>query len=275
MAKFFEKINILAFFFMFFPAVSVHQYILPVILSFVKLHNNIMVVLKILWLSLFSLAVLFCIAKLMGNKQISQLSVFDYIIGITIGNIAAEMATSITDSWVEPFTAILVYGFVAFFISIISMKSLKARKFMLGRPLIIYQDGKLYEKNLLKAKLDITGFQMMCRNSGYFNLADIGTAILEHNGQFSFIPVAARRPATPEDLSLFPKQDGITVNIILDGKILEPNLLYLGKNSIWLNDQLNAQGFDGAENISLATCDSSGDISIYKKIPKNKTKTPL
>ena len=234
-----------------------------------------MVVLKILWLSLFSLAVLFCIAKLMGNKQISQLSVFDYIIGITIGNIAAEMATSITDSWVEPFTAILVYGFVAFFISIISMKSLKARKFMLGRPLIIYQDGKLYEKNLLKAKLDITGFQMMCRNSGYFNLADIGTAILEHNGQFSFIPVAARRPATPEDLSLFPKQDGITVNIILDGKILEPNLLYLGKNSIWLNDQLNAQGFDGAENISLATCDSSGDISIYKKIPKNKTKTPL
>jgi uncharacterized membrane protein YcaP (DUF421 family) len=231
-----------------------------------------MVVFKILLLSLFSLTVLFVIAKLIGNKQISQLSVFDYIIGITIGNIAAEMATSIADSWVEPLTAMLFYGFSAFIISFISMKSPKARKFMLGKPLIIYQNGRLYERNLYKAKLDITGFQMLCRNNGYFNLADIGTAVLEHNGQFSFIPVAARRPATPEDLSLFPKQNEIVVNIILDGKILEQNLKYIGRNKIWLKDQLNAQGFDSEYNVSLATCDSGGDVSVYVKIPKSEMK---
>ncbi|MCL2019789.1 MAG: DUF421 domain-containing protein [Oscillospiraceae bacterium] len=229
-------------------------------------------ILKILWLSGFSLSVLFFIAKLMGNKQISQLSVFDYIIGITIGNIAAEMATSITDSWIEPLTAMLVYGFAGFFISLITIKSPKARKFILGKPLVIYKSGKLYEKNLLKAKLDITEFQMLCRNSGYFNLADVGTAVLEHNGQLSFIPAAARRPATPEDLSLFPKQEEITVNVVLDGRILETNLKQLGKNKIWLTDKLNAQGFSGAENISLATCDSAGDVSVYVKIPKSETK---
>ncbi|MCL2637232.1 MAG: DUF421 domain-containing protein [Oscillospiraceae bacterium] len=231
-----------------------------------------MIVLKIIWLSFFSLAVLFLIAKLIGNRQISQLSIFDYIIGITIGNIAAEMATSITDSWVEPLTAMLVYGLVAFMISFISMKSLTARKLLWGRPLIMYQNGKLFEKNLFKAKLDITEFQMMCRNYGFHNLADVGTATLEPNGQISFIPVAARRPVTPEDLNLFPRQEQIVVNIILDGKILDVNLKYLSKNKIWLQEQLNAQGYADEKNISLATCDGSGDVSVYVKMPKTETK---
>ncbi|MDR2559969.1 MAG: DUF421 domain-containing protein [Oscillospiraceae bacterium] len=231
-----------------------------------------MVVLKIIWLSFFSLGVLFVIAKLIGNKQISQLSVFDYIIGITMGNIAAEMATSITDSWVEPLVAMLVYGFTAFGISIISIKSIKARKFLWGRPLIMYQNGKLFEKNLFKAKLDITEFQMMCRSNGYHNLADVGTALLEPNGQLSFIPVAARRPATPEDLNLFPKQEEIVVNIILDGKILETNLKYLSKNKFWLRERLNEQGYADEKNVSLATCDGGGDVSVYMKMPKSETK---
>jgi uncharacterized membrane protein YcaP (DUF421 family) len=231
-----------------------------------------MLVLKIMWLSVFSLSILFIITKLIGNKQISQLSVFDYIIGITMGNIAAEMATSVTDSWVEPFVAMLVYGFAAFIISIISMKSLGARKLLWGRPLIILQNGKLFEKNLFKAKIDITEFQMMCRNNGYHNLADIGTATLEPNGQLSFIPVAARRPVTPEDLNLFPRQEQIVVNIILDGKILETNLNYLSKNKFWLQERLSEQGFADEKNVSLATCDGSGDVSVYVKMPKSQTK---
>jgi len=229
-------------------------------------------VLKIIWLSLFSLTVLFIITKIMGRKQISQLSVFDYIIGITIGNIAAEMATSIKDNWVEPLTAMLVFGTVSYSISLISTKSLTMRKIFLGRPLILYENGKLYQKNLFKANLDISEFQIYCRTNGYFNLADIETAILEPNGQVSFIPVAARRPAKPEDMNLFPKQERMTVNVIMDGKVLETNLHYIGKNKFWLNEQLSAQGFSCEEKISLATCDSSGDVSIYEKIDKSEKK---
>jgi len=229
-------------------------------------------ILKILWLSALSLAVLFLIAKLIGNKQISQLNVFDYINGITIGSIAAEMATSLNDNWLEPFIAMMVYGFAAFLVSVVSMKSIKARKFLWGKPLVLYQSGRLYEKNLYKAKLDMTEFQMMCRNSGYFNLADIDTAVLEANGQLSFIPVSARRPATPEDMGLFPKQEKITVNIILDGNILEANLKYLNKNKIWLQDKLNSQGFRDISKISLATCDGSGEVSVYVKMPNDETK---
>jgi len=112
----------------------------------------------------------------------------------------------------------------------------------------------------------------MCRNAGYFNLADIETAILEANGQLSIIPIASRRPATPEDLNLFPKQEKVTVNVILDGKAIETNLKYIGKNKIWLKDQMNAQGFGDIEKIHLATYDGSGDVSIYEKIKKPETK---
>jgi len=229
-------------------------------------------ILKILFLSAFSFVTLFFIAKLIGNKQISQLNVYDFIYSITIGNIAAEMATSLKDHWVEPFTAMLFYGGAIFMISFISMKSLKARKLLSGRPLILYENGKLYEKNLYKAKLDITEFQMMCRNSGYFNIADVETAILETNGQVSFIPVAAKKPLTPEDMSIFPKQEKITVNVILDGNILDTNLHYLGKNRIWLTEQLNSQGYTDITKISLVTCDGSGDVSIYHKINKDEKK---
>jgi uncharacterized membrane protein YcaP (DUF421 family) len=225
-----------------------------------------------MWLSVFSLTILFVITKLIGNKQISQLSVFDYIIGITMGNIAAEMATSITDSWVEPLVAMLVYGFAAFMMSIISLKSLSARKLLWGRPLILFQNGKLFEKNLFKAKIDITEFQMMCRSNGYHNLADVGTATLEPNGQLSFIPVAARRPLTPEDMNIFPKQEQVVINIILDGKILETNLNYLSKNKFWLQERLSEQGYVDEKNVSLATCDGNGDVSVYVRMPKSQTK---
>ena len=229
-------------------------------------------VLKILFLSAFSFATLFFIAKLIGYKQISQLNVYDFIYSITIGNIAAEMATSLKDHWVEPFTAMLFYGTAIFLISFISMKSIKARKFLSGRPLILYENGKLYEKNLYKAKLDITEFQMLCRNAGYFNVADIETAVLENNGKISFIPVAAKKPLTPEDMSVFPKQEKITVNVILDGKVLDTNLHYLGKNQFWLNEKLSSQGYTDINKISLATCDGSGDVSIYHKIKKDEKK---
>jgi uncharacterized membrane protein YcaP (DUF421 family) len=229
-------------------------------------------VLKIILLSFLSMVMLFIIAKLIGNKQISQLNVFDYIIGITIGNITAEMATSIDDKWHEPMISLAFYGVMAFLISIISVKSTKVRMFLWGKALVLCEHGKLYEKNLFKAKLDVTIFQMMCRNAGYFNLADIETAILEPNGQLSVIPVAARRPATPEDLSLYPSQEKVTVNIILGGKVIETNLKYIKKNKIWLQEQLNAQGFADTEKIQLATYDGSGEVSIYKKIPKPETK---
>lgn len=224
-----------------------------------------MEILKILWLSLASIATLFVLTKIMGNKEMSQLNMFDYCIGITIGSIAAEMATALESSFIQPLTAMAVYAIVTIIISSISNYSLKARRIVEGRTLILLDDGKLYRNNFKKGKLDINEFLMQCRTNGYFNICQIQTAILESNGKISFLPKVGAKPVTPEDLNLKLKQEKVVLNVILDGIILEENLKILDKDKKWLIKQVSKQGIKDTKRIFLATCDQESNLSIYIK----------
>lgn len=220
---------------------------------------------KIVILSLVSLFVLFILTKLMGNKEMSQLSMFDYIIGITIGSIAAELSTALESDFMQPLVAMIVYALVSVTISLVSCKSIKIRRFLSGNALILLDNGILYRKNFKKAKLDINEFLTQCRTNGYFNLSDIQTAILETNGKISFLPTSDKRPATPSDLNIKLSPDKACVNIILDGILLKKNLYYVEKDEIWLQKQLVSQNINSIEEIFLATYDSNDNLSIYKK----------
>lgn len=225
-------------------------------------------VLKIIALSIGSFIVLFILAKLMGNREMAQLSMFDYIISITIGSIAAEMATSLEDNFTEPLVAMIVYAIGAIIISFISLHSMKARRIISGTTLVLYDKEKLYSKNFKKAKMDLDEFLMECRTNGYFNLADLETVLLESNGKISFLPKVEKRPATPEDLNLNLEQEYVITNIVLDGKVLEENLKHTGNNLKWLHDNMKKQNVDRVQDILLATCDSNNQLSIYQKYDK-------
>lgn len=124
--------------------------------------------LKIVALSLGSVIFLFILTKLMGNKEMSQLSMFDYIIGITIGSIAAEMSTALENDFMQPVVAMAVYAVVSIIISVLSYKSLKIRRIISGNSLILLDNGEVYRDNLKKAKLDLNEFLMQCRTSRLF-----------------------------------------------------------------------------------------------------------
>lgn len=222
---------------------------------------------KIVFTSIASIITLFFLAKIMGKRQISQLSLFDYINGITIGSIAAEMATSL-DGYGRPFVAMIIYGLMSALISMATCKSIKLRRFVEGESLILYEKGKIYEKNLFKSKFDVDEFLTQCRSNGYFDLSQIHTAILETNGKVSFLPKSFQRPATPQDLNLFPEEEAPVANIVLDGKIMDKNLKYTGNNKAWLEKQLHAQGVKNIEDVFLATCDFKNRLTIYKKTKK-------
>lgn len=125
-------------------------------------------VLKIVALSFGSLIFLFILTKLMGNKEMSQLSMFDYIIGVTIGSIAAEMSTALENDFIQPLVAMAVYAAVSIVISIFSYKSLKFRRIISGNSLILLDNGELYRDSLKKAKLDLNEFLMQCRTARLF-----------------------------------------------------------------------------------------------------------
>ena len=223
-------------------------------------------ILKIIVLSISSFFVLFILTKLMGNREMAQLSMFDYIISITIGSIAAEMSSALDDNFIEPLIAMVVYAIGAIIFSFLALHSIKARRFISGTSLILYDNGKIFSKNLKKSKMDINEFLMQCRTNGYFNLSDIQTAILESNGKLSFIPNTLKRPATPEDLNLNPNQEFLVSNIIIDGKVIKENLKNTGNNLKWLQSNLEKQKAGKIEDILLATCDKNNNLSIYKKI---------
>ena len=137
-----------------------------------------MEILKVLLSSMFSAATLFIIAKIIGHKQVSQLDFFDYITGITIGSIAAELATNLESPWWKPLVAMIVYGFITAALSIVTEKFPRLRKYVNGTPTIIMDNGKIYRKNLKKAKLELSEFMLMCRQEGYFIVNDVSFCLI-------------------------------------------------------------------------------------------------
>ena len=153
-----------------------------------------MIIIKTVLTALSSIIIMFLISKLLGNKQISELNMFDYINGITIGSIASEMA--VADNWENVWVAgiaMTIYGLTGFLLSIFTIKSIKARRFFAGTPLLLIEDGKIYPENIKTAKLDTGDLLTRARNAGYFDISQISYAILENNGKISFLPKACRK----------------------------------------------------------------------------------
>lgn len=211
--------------------------------------------------SLVSLAAMFLLTKLMGNKQVSQMNLFDYVIGITVGSIAAEMATEL-DTPENSLVAMVVYAVAAVCISLWTNKSLGARRIITGKPLILMDGGVIYRENLKRAKMDLGDFLMYCRIAGYFDLGQIQTALLEHNGTVTFLPVEMQRPATPADLSMQPDQTLLQTSVIQDGVILRGNLQRIGKDESWLERQLEKQGYREAGEVFLAMADGN-QVTVF------------
>ena len=222
-----------------------------------------MEILKVVLTSLLSAAALFIIAKCIGHKQMSQLDFFDYITGITIGSIAAELATELEEP-LKPLVAMIIYGAITAILSVATNKMPRMRKFVNGTPTIIMNNGKLYRKNMKKAKLDLSEFMVLCRQEGYFNLCDIQTAIFEYNGRLTIMPVSTKRPLNPEDMKLTPQPEHISTEVIMDGRILDENLKRMKLDKAWLNKRLNEQGFKSAKEVFLGLCDEKQQLFLYK-----------
>ena len=232
-------------------------------------------ILYIVVLSLGSIIAIFLLTKLMGYRQMSQMSMFDYVNGITMGSIAAEMATSLDTGFEKPLVAMIVYALVSLLLSTVSSKSIKVRRMLEGAPLVLLNNGEIYRHNLRKAKIDVSELLVQCRINGYFDISKLQTAILEGNGKISFLQKATDRPLTPADVQLSPQQDYMVANVILDGKVMDENLRHTGKDEKWLLDQIRGQGAKRIEDVLLASCDSNNTLQVYLKDNQKEAKDVL
>ena len=210
-----------------------------------------------------SIIALFIISKLIGNKQIANLNIFDYINGITIGSIAAEMATGEISNFFDCLIALVFYGVFVMILTFCSQKSVKMSRLLEGKSIVLYDKGKIYKKNLNTAKLDLSEFFAMLRNKGYFCLDDIETVFFEQNGQISVLPKEGKRPATPDDFKIRVHQSRPEIIVILKGKVFEKNLKATGNNREWLKNNLEKQHIK-LEEVYCAVCDGDNNLKVIQ-----------
>lgn len=211
---------------------------------------------------LLSLAVLFIITKLMGYRQVSQLNMYDYINGITIGSIASELAIGEFDDFLQPLIAMLIYGILIILLSKLTRNSLKIRNLIDGQAVVLYENDKIYYQELKKAKLDLDEFLMQCRIAGYFKLKELSLVILETNGRLSFYPKQQYQQVTAEDLNLKITPIKLPSLLIKEGKIIYENLNLINRDTQWLERELAVLGVK-INDVLLMYQEDNTNLIIY------------
>ena len=215
--------------------------------------------------SLLSLFILFLVTKLIGKKQVSELSLFDYVIGISIGNFAAEMTMSLDVQFINGVMALLTFGLFAYLISLLTMKSIRIRRFFIGVPTVIIQNGKIIEKAMKHVMIDINDLLEQCRINGYYDLTQIEYAIMEANGKISIMPKSEYKPLTPNDMKKKVAQEDLQANVIIDGVIMQNNLENMNKSINWVDKELKVKGYQEYDDIILAILDKNDKLTIFDK----------
>lgn len=219
------------------------------------------------------LIILFLLTKWLGKRQLSQLSFFEYVIGITIGSIAAETSTGLQKNFLHGIISLLVWAFIPFIFNLFVLKSKRLRDFVEGTATIFIKEGKILEENLKKEKYTVDELLGLLRQKNAFNVSDVEFAILEADGNLNVLLKKEKQPITPQDIQLTVAPEKESQTVIVDGNILDDSLAASGYNRAWLETEL--EKLDATvENVFLGQIDSYGQLTIDLYDDKIQVPTP-
>ncbi len=202
--------------------------------------------------------------RIIGKEQISQLTFFDYVLGITIGSIAASLTTDLSSRAWPHWVGLITWAALGYLMEIITMKWRYAAKVLEGQPDIVIMNGKILEKALKKSKYRASDILELLRNQGVFDLNEVSYAIMESNGRLSVLKKPEYQPLTPNDMNIQVKDKGISTELIYDGILFSENLRQAGKDEAWLMSRLKAQGINDISEVFLAALNPEGNLYIDK-----------
>ncbi len=204
------------------------------------------------------------VMRLMGKREIGQLQPFELAIAIMIADLASIPMSDTgipLSNGIVPILGLLVMHLL---ISLINLKSIRAREIICGKPRILIYRGKIQKDALIKERFTINELEERIRSQNISSLGDVEYAILETSGQISVIPKPNKRNTTPEDFNIMPDYEGIPYDLVIDGRIMSENLKKIGKNYVWLKKQVNKFNYN-PEDALIVTYDGKGHIFCQKK----------
>ncbi len=226
----------------------------------------ILVVIIRSFIAFFSLLIL---VRLMGKQQMSELTFFDYIVGITIGSIASTLSVQVNQNTLATLAGMAVWTILPIFLAYLCLHNVWARKVVEGEATIVIANGKILEKNLQKVRLSIDDVISQLRSEGVFNITDVEFALFETDGKLSIQKKSTKRPLTPGDLSLSTQYEGLPANLIEDGVVLQDALQSLNLTKAWLYNHLKNADIPDVKQVSLAQLDTQGNLYVDLKGDKS------
>lgn len=225
------------------------------------MNDFMMVILK----TLIGFSVMLILTRILGKKQISQMTFFTYITGITLGNVAASLIVDKGVSILTGITGLLLWAVLAIVVEVISLKSSKARVLLDGEPSIVIKNGVIQRNEMKKARLNMDDLSMLLRNQDIFSITEVDYAILEPNGSLSVLKMPERENVTKADMQIpVSTRKYIPTELIVDGKIVKRNLHEVNLNESWLEQQLQAYGLQSTD-VMFAELKSDGTLYVSEK----------
>ncbi|AKG34938.1 DUF421 domain-containing protein [Paenibacillus durus] len=217
--------------------------------------------LEVIFRTMFAVVVLFLLTKMLGKRQVSQLSFFEYITGITLGSLAAYVSMDTDKHWHLGMIAILVWTVISFGIEFLQLKSKRARDFIDFKATVLIKDGKILEENMKKERLTTDELLEMLRGKDVFKVADVEFAIMESSGEINVLLTRENQPLTAKHLGIKVAPEKETQAVIMDGKLMPEALDMMGKTPKWLLDELEKQELN-LQDIYLGQVDAYGDLTV-------------
>ncbi|RUL55607.1 YetF domain-containing protein [Lysinibacillus antri] len=227
--------------------------------------NENITYLQLIMETIVTFFVLLILTRFLGKKQLSHLTFFNYITGITIGSLAANMIMLSSKDYLKELSSLVIWCLLTMIIAYIGLKSGRARVILDGQPTILVKKGVIDKGALSKTRLNIDDLTMMIRQKDVFSITEVDYAILEPNGTLSILKKPEYQNPQKRDLKIeiiLPTY--IPTEIIVDGKIIENNLVELGLSREWLDKQLEKAGLFSIQNVLYAEIQSDGQLFIQQ-----------
>lgn len=222
------------------------------------MHEYLLIIIR----TFFSFIILLMLARILGKKQISQMTFFDYVVGIGIGDMASSIAIDTSLKVIEGVIGLTIYTLLSVFIAYGAIKSFKFRDIVESSPSILIKNGKIMEKTLAKHRMNFDDLLNGLREKDAFNVSEVELAVLETNGQISVMKKPKYQALTPNDISLEVEEDHAPSLVIVDGALIEKHLNYLGYTKEWLLQKIKEQGAHKFEDVFFAQINSDGSVYV-------------
>lgn len=212
-------------------------------------------------------------ARILGKQQISQLTFFDYVLGITIGSMASTLTTDLTSSAWAHWVGLLTWAVICFIMQWSTLKSKTISSYIDGEPTIVVMNGQVMEDAMKKMRFRLSDLLEQLRGKDVFDLKEVQFAVLEKDGQLSVLKKPEYIPVTPKDMNLYTGPGGLTITLIYDGTIIVKNLKVVNRDKEWLTDELRKKGINDVEDVFIASIDKTNNlyIDLYKDFGNTKS----